>query len=57
MFMVLLLDGLMSRVMIDGKDEYGRKVAKRNSYISLGLAFSLIIFWGPYFLELVSSEV
>jgi len=54
LFMVLLLDALMSRVMIDGKDEHGRMVARRNSYISLGLAFSLVVFWSAYFVELVS---
>ena len=52
-FMVLLLDALMSRVMIDGKDEAGRVIAKRNSYISLILAFSLILFWASFYLDLL----
>ncbi len=52
-FMVLLLDALMSRVMIDGKDELGKIIARRNSYISLILAFSLVLFWAKFYLELL----
>ena len=52
-FMVLLLDALMSRVMMDGKNEAGKVIAKRNSYISLVLAFSLIFFWASFYLELI----
>lgn len=52
-FMVLLLDALMSRVMIDGKNEAGKVIAKRNSYISLALALSLVLFWVGYFLDLL----
>lgn len=53
LFMVLLLDALMSRVMIDGKDESGKVVSRRNSYISLALALSLILFWASFYLELI----
>ncbi len=52
-FMVLLLDALMSRVMIDGKDAFGQIIARRNSYISLALAFSLVLFWASFYLELL----
>ncbi|VAW91238.1 hypothetical protein MNBD_GAMMA22-2675 [hydrothermal vent metagenome] len=52
-FMVLLLDALMSRVMIDGKNDSGKIVSRRNSYISLALAFSLIIFWASFYLDLL----
>ncbi len=52
-FMVLLLDALMSRVMIDGKNDTGKIVSRRNSYISLALAFSLIVFWASFYLELI----
>jgi len=52
-FMVLLLDALMSRVMIDGKDESGKVIARRNSYISLTLAFSLVLFWVSFYLDLL----
>jgi hypothetical protein len=52
-FMVLLLDSLMSRVMIDGKDESGRVASKRNSYISLALAFTLVLFWAKFYLDLL----
>ncbi len=52
-FMVLLLDALMSRVMIDGKNDIGKIASRRNSYISLALAFSLIVFWSSFYLELI----
>ncbi len=52
-FMVLLLDALMSRVMIDGKDEAGKVVSRRNSYISLALAMILVLFWAKFFLDLL----
>lgn len=53
LFMVLLLDALMSRVMIDGKDDSGRIISKRNSYISLALALSLVLFWASFYLDLL----
>ncbi len=52
-FMVLLLDALMSRVMIDGKDEAGKIVSRRNSYISLSLALILVLFWAKFYLDLL----
>ncbi|MFV1983769.1 MAG: hypothetical protein ACC657_09560 [Thiohalomonadales bacterium] len=52
-FMVLLLDALMSRVMIDGKNESGKVIARRNSYISLSLALTLVLFWSSFYLELI----
>lgn len=52
-FMVLMLDALMSLVMIDGKTEPGRKVSKRNSIISFSLAIILLLFWVPFFGDLL----
>lgn len=54
-FMVLLLDALMSRVMIDGKNELGQIISRRNSNINLVLALSLVLFWSSYYLELLGG--
>lgn len=52
-FMVLLLDALMSLVMIDGKTGTGRKISKRNSIISFSLAIILLLVWVPFFGDLL----